>query len=91
MPRHKKSEPVPPTNQELDAIDLIARVIEVEAWAEYDAGHGRCSNMSGTAIVASIKTAKRLITAYPNIVQIVLKKAMDDESLQTIDNPNTNC
>jgi hypothetical protein len=44
-----------------DDITMMARLIEPEAWLEYDMGQGECSNMSGWKCSDSLRTAKRLL------------------------------
>lgn len=59
------------TPDEQVAMDKIARAIEPEAWAEYDAGNGVCSNQSGWACKDSIIQAQRLMRSFPAIVPII--------------------
>lgn len=59
------------TPEEEAAIDKIARALEPDAWVEYDAGNGVCTNTAGWTCVASIKAAQRLIRAYPAMVPVV--------------------
>ncbi len=44
-----------------DGRDLLARLMEPEAWAEYDAGNGVCSNGAGWKVMASLEAANRII------------------------------
>lgn len=53
----------PPTKRQLARIDWLARLIAPEAWAEYDAGRGRCSNMAGWACLDSLRAAQRIVAA----------------------------
>lgn len=55
-----------------DALDVLAREIEPEAWAEYDAGNGVCSRMAGTAALHSITVAKNVLKRWPEIGDVVL-------------------
>jgi len=59
------------TPAEAAAVTKIARAMEPEAWAEYDAGDGTCANEDGWKCIDSIKAAQRLIRAFPPIVQAV--------------------
>lgn len=60
------------TPEEAIVMDKLARAIEPDAWAEYDAGNGRCSNEAGWDCMSSIKQAQRLMRAFPAIVPAVL-------------------
>lgn len=73
MSRKPPKRGQPATPEEQTAMDKIARAIEPNAWAEYDAGNGTCSNMAGWACMDSIKQAQRLMRAFPDIVSIITK------------------
>jgi hypothetical protein len=60
-----------PTPEEAEAMDKIARAMEPEAWAEYYAGNGTCTNQAGFACIGSIRSAQRLIRAYPAVVRTI--------------------
>lgn len=59
------------TPVEAAAIEKLARAMEPEAWAEYGAGDGVCTNDAGWKCMDSVKTAQRLIRVFPAIVQAV--------------------
>lgn len=65
------------TPAEQDAMDKLARAMSPESWAEYDAGNGKCTNEAGWDVVDSIEKAKRLIRAFPGIIELVTKKGTD--------------
>lgn len=61
-----------PTPEEERAIEAMSRAMSPDEWAEYDAGNGVCTNQCGWALKHSIIHAKRLIRAFPGIVQIIV-------------------
>jgi hypothetical protein len=42
-------------------LDQVARAMEPEAWAEYDAGKGRCTNQSGWKCLDSLDHAAKAL------------------------------
>lgn len=42
--------------------DELARAMEPKAWAEYDEGHGVCTNQAGWKCLESLEQAIRAIT-----------------------------
>lgn len=51
-----------PTKAERARADLLARLIAPEAWKEYDAGNGQCTNAAGATCIESLKAAQRIVT-----------------------------
>jgi len=53
------------------AIDNLARAMSPDAWAEYDAGNGVCTNSAGWECIDTIKKAQKLLRAFPRLVELV--------------------
>lgn len=51
-------------------MNKLARAMDPEAWAEYDAGQGTCNNQAGWKCLDTIRYAQRLIRAFPAIVEL---------------------